>query len=186
MIDFEYGLQLDTINRENLEVCRYWRNDSQIFRWCRQIDLISEIAQERWFEKISSDPQISMYSLFTDNGGNMLTNVGICGLTDIDLHNRRAEFSLYIAPEFQKRGFAEKGLKTLFHHGFRNLGLRSIWGETFEDNPANHLFRKLGMKEDGIRRQFYFKDGKFWDANLYSMLSSEFEESSWILTSKVS
>ena len=103
--------------------------------------------------------------------------VGVCGLTDINLIHRRAEFSLYIFPEYHRRGYAKDALKALFRHGFDDLNLHSIWGETFDGNPALSLFTdKLGMVYEGTRRQFYFKNGKYVDAHIISLTKEEFYE----------
>jgi RimJ/RimL family protein N-acetyltransferase len=171
MIDYGYGVALDLLKYENLESYRKWRNDPLIFRWCRQFDLISEDSQKQWFNDLKFDQFTKMYEIRA--GG---TFIGVCGLTSIDYINRRGEFSLYLGPEYQGRGLSSPTLKTLFSHGFLNLGLAVIWGETFEDNRAQKVFRDIGMIEECRRRKFYFKEGKHWDALLFSMLDTEFKE----------
>lgn len=171
MIDYGFGVSLDIVSEENLEKIRSWRNNPKVWRWCRQNDLIYPENQTRWYEWQRDDLNTRMYLI--ESGGQV---VGICGLTNIDFVSRRAEFSLYIAPEFQGKKFSKNSLKTLFSYGFNELGLKSIWGETFDDNKARHIFKALGMKEDGIRREFYFKDGRFCDAILFSMIDTEFFE----------
>lgn len=169
MIDFGYGVSLDRIRLVDLEILRQWRNDYRIWRWCRQNDLISEIDQDAWYERQAKDPSISMYKILDKN-----ECIGVCGLTSIDYINRRGEFSLYIAPKYQTFGFSKMALKTLFRHGFSNIGLNRIWGETFEGNFAASLFEGMGMKKEGTRKEFYFRDGDFIDADLYSINSKLF------------
>lgn len=167
MIDFGHGVTLDALKRADLETLRNWRNDPRIWRWCRQNDLISDVQQEQWFDRIQVDPTIRMYGIYA---GSL---VGACGLTSLDLLNRRAEFSLYICPEQQGKGLSKPALCTLFEHGFMDFGLNSIWGETFDGNPAASIFESLGMKKEGTRREFYFRNGRFIDCHLYSVLRSE-------------
>jgi ribosomal-protein-serine acetyltransferase len=102
--------------------------------------------------------------------------VGVCGLTDIDLVNRRAEFSLYIGPEYHGCGYGEASLRALIKKGFNSYGLKSIWGESFTGNMAMKMFYKVGFKHDGVRRSFYFRDGKFIDAHLFSILRDEWKD----------
>lgn len=173
MIDFGEGVRLHALTREGIQVARGWRNDSEIYKWCRQSDCISDVAQERWFERQAADQSIKMYWIESVLGGE---RVGVCGLTSIDKDNRRAEFSLYIAPKEQKKGYARAALKTLLGHAFRNLGLHLVWGESFEGNPALKLFSALGFREEGMRREFYFKDGEWVDAHLFSILESEWKQ----------
>jgi len=176
MINRAEGVSLRPINRCHMEMLRQWRNDPLIWRWCRQNDLISDIQQERWFEKQAFDPTIKMYLIQADDGALGNPFVGVCGLTDINLWNRRAEFSLYVIPEFQGKGLAKAALRTLCWHGFRNLGLNTIWGETFDGNPAAKMFEELWFQKEGTRKQFYFRNGKFIDAHLYSLSREAYEE----------
>jgi len=179
MIDFGYGVILHSLDRGHLPKLRAWRNDARIWRWCRQHDVISEAHQERWFEHQSDAPALRMYTVRVrkpvETFGEEETVVGVAGLTSIDWVNRRAEFSLYIAPEYQGNGYGEMGLKTLLAHGFRNLNLHSIWGETYEGNRALEMFYALGFQFEGTRREHYFRNGRYIDAHLVSLLAREFE-----------
>lgn len=172
MIDHGKGVTLEPVEEKNLETLRKWRNDYAIWKTCRQNDLIDAPSHRRWFERISLDPTIKMYQIHhKDVDG----PIGVCGLTSIDLYNRRAEFSVYIDPIRQGAGFGSAALKTLLSHGFLTLGLNSIHGETFEGNRAIEAFERLGFTKEGTRRAFYFRGGKFLDAHLVSMLASEWK-----------
>ena len=161
---------------------RHWRNDKSVYRWCRQFDVIDEASHDKWLEKISNDPTIKMYGIL---GGNYVVStqwweieeephqVGVCGLTSIDRVNQSAEFSLYIAPEHQRKGYGRHALVELLKRGFYAHNLNRIWGETFEGNPALKMFKSLGMKVEGTLRQSYYRDGHFIDSQIVSMLRSE-------------
>lgn len=170
----DFGLELAPLDSTEVEKIRAWRNNYAVWRWCRQSDVISDVEQQAWFERQSKDPTVKMYAVQTRVEGKRET-VGVCGLTSIDWLNRRAEFSLYTAPEHHRKGFGREALKLLLLHGFANLGLEQIWGETFEGNHAAKMFEAIGFKKDGTRRRFYFKDGAFHDAHLYSILRDEWQ-----------
>lgn len=102
------------------------------------------------------------------------TPIGVCGLTDIDLINQRAEFSIYIDPDFKGNGYGSDALKLLCHHAFESTPLRTIWGETIAGNPAITMFTKIGFSIDGTRRGFYYRHGKFIDSILISIKREEF------------
>jgi RimJ/RimL family protein N-acetyltransferase len=174
LVDFGAGVSLGPVNQEHQDKLNGWRNLYDIRKWCRQRSLISNFDQQNWFLSMSKDPHIEMFIIHKGQD-----EVGVCGLTDIDKWNNRAEFSLYIGTEFQRMGYAKAALKTLLLHGFKNLGLNIVWGETFTGNPAYQMFLDLGMKHEGSRRDFYFKDGKFIDAHLVSIKNSDLEGLSW-------
>lgn len=174
MIDYGAGVQLGPLDSKYNEQIRAWRNDPKVFRWCRQPTIISDVEQQAWFSRQTADPTIKMFSIVQ---GNAL--VGVAGFTSIDAVNRRAEFSLYIGPEHQKLRLGRAALETLFNHGFMALNLNVIWGEVFEGNHAFHLFLKLGMIHEGKRQQFYFKDGRYWNADLVSINYAQWKDKSW-------
>jgi len=169
MIDYGHGVRLSDIYPEILDKLKNWRNTPEIYKWCRQDNLISEYQQSRWYESIQNNPKVKMYVII-DLNNNL---VGVCGLTDIEHINRHAEFSLYIGLEHQRKGYATKALKTLMDLAFNWYNLNMVWGETFEGNPALKIFTDLGFKQDGLRRQFYYKNGKYLDCHLVSILRSE-------------
>lgn len=160
-----------------MEQLRIWRNDYRIWQWCRQNDFITDVEQQRWFEAQNKDSSIKMYKILVQlnkkDAEPQLIPIGACGLTSIDLTHRRAEFSLYVAPAYQGNAFGNQALGVLLTHGFKNLGLNSIWGEVFDGNPALDKFLELGFKKEGLRRDFYFRDGKFIDAHLISIKATE-------------
>lgn len=163
------NVYFDTLKRENNEIYRSQRNFEGIRKWCRQSGLISEDDQEAWYDRQNADPTIRMYEII--NVENDL--VGVCGLTSICMLNRRAEFSLYIFAQYQRMGYAREALDLLFTHGFNDLGLNLIYGETFQGNPAAQLFEDIGMIKEGTRRDFYYKAGEYLDAHLYSVKADQ-------------
>lgn len=172
MIDYGYGVSFRPIESSDIEQMREWRNDKRVWQWCRQNDLISNGMQERWYIRQDQDPSIHMYAVIKDN-----EMVGVTGLTSHDLGNRNAELSLYIGPEHQKGGIGEATFRTLIDHGFKNLNLHVIWCECFTGNPVISLVQKVGFVYGGIRRDFYYKDGEYLDAEIFTILENEWRSS---------
>ncbi len=170
MIDYQEAVTLGPIDRAHLEKIREWRNDYRVWAWCRQNDLISEWDQANWYERQAADQSVKMYMVNAEQ-----VPVGVCGLTSIDLYNRRAEFSLYIAPQFRENGYGKAALNTLVKHGFNTLNLHNIWGESFDGNPAIRMFKEVGFQIEGVRRDFYYREGRYVDAHLFSVLSTDIE-----------
>jgi UDP-4-amino-4,6-dideoxy-N-acetyl-beta-L-altrosamine N-acetyltransferase len=162
------SLKLTSINAQDEIPTFRWRNNPEIFKWCRQREPISEREHLAWFESQAKDPNTKMYGIVV---GEL---VGVCGLTSIDWINRRAEFSLYVGPEHQGKGYGERALRKLLGVAFNVHNLHLVWGESFEGNPAAKMFERVGFKLEGIRNEFYFRDGKYIDAHLWGITSDEF------------
>jgi len=171
MIDYRRGVYLRPLDPDNLEIYREERNQPDVRRWCRQTGLIDGNDQKAWYERQRLDTTISMFEIAKKNGDFL----GVCGLTSIDSVNRRAEFSLWIKRSEQRQGYARMGLATLLDFAFGGLNLHQVWGETLESNPAYQMFMKMGFRYEGTRRDFYYKDGRFWGAQLVSIKRAEWE-----------
>lgn len=172
MIDFNFGVRLGGLRGEDSSKLLQWRNSPSIYRWTRQSDVLTETRHNDWFYGEKERDDIKMYGVY-HGAENKL--VGVCGLTSIDTVARSAEFSLYIAPENQGAGLGKKALSTLLSHAFKTLNLHSVWGESLEGNPAMHIFRKLGFSEDGVQRDCYYKDGKYLNAHIFTILGDEWK-----------
>lgn len=173
MTDLTYdGVSLRRISREDLPKLFAWRNDPRVYQTCRQCEPLHWANHEKWFDAQSQDETMSMFVVTAPQ----TEPIGVAGLTGIDPINRRAEFSLYIGPEFQGEGFGSKALVALFNYGFMVRGMNVIWGETFDGNPAASLFEALGMKKEGARRDFYYRSGSFINAHLYSITRKEWDK----------
>src|SRR5688500_6897017 len=94
-VDHKFGVTLVRLDRaEHADQTFVWRNDVRVRKWCRQNDVLFRQAHTSWFDRPGQDARIQMYAI--QEGDRF---VGVCGLTDVDLVNRRAEFSIYIGPE---------------------------------------------------------------------------------------
>ena len=172
MIDHGFGVKLTKLYGDDEKQKTFrWRNNPLIYKWCRQFEPLDWTSHNKWFDGLPDRQDVKMYGIRHD-----VNFVGVCGLTDIDRINSRAEFSLYIGTEYWGNGHGTNALKTLLAHGFDSLNLHSIWGETYAENPASKVFESIGMKLDGTRRGFYYRDGKYIDAHLYSILKGEFSK----------
>lgn len=156
-----------------------WRNDERIFATCRQHTLLSIHDHQKWLQRIEEDKTTKMFGISTSRfveGRNQQVNVGVCGLTNINWLARHAEFSLYIAPEYQYHGYAKSALYNLLKHGFYSFNLNKIWGEVFDTNErALKIFRDYFMMDCRKgHRQHYFKEGRYIDTWIVDITADEF------------
>jgi len=141
--------------------------------WCRQNELISEEDQEKWEKHTKRDPSIKMFGVEV-RLRKIWTHIGTIGLTSISRVHRTAEFSLFIGPEWQGKGYGRKALLELLRYGFCHMNLHTIWGETFTKNPAMRMFDVLGFTTEGIHRSRYEKNGERIDTYSVSMTRDEY------------
>ncbi|MBK8982278.1 MAG: GNAT family N-acetyltransferase [Ignavibacteria bacterium] len=64
----------------------------------------------------------------------------------------------------------------LIEYGFDTLNLNRISsGQTLANKGMIKVCEKSGMKREGVLRQILYKEGKYLDAGIYSILKKEFE-----------
>lgn len=170
-------IYLTSIEKEDLPLLREWRNRTDYRKYFREYKEISSDMQNSWFEnKVLNDPSTIMFSIKDLETNELL---GCCGLCYINWVHRNADLSLYIGwnnEYIDKEGIAEESCNLLFSYGFKELGLQKIWTEIYEfDNKKYELYHKIGFHDDGLLRNQYFYDGKWWNSYIMSLLTTEYK-----------
>ncbi|MGE4232541.1 MAG: GNAT family N-acetyltransferase [Bacteriovoracia bacterium] len=169
---------LTAVEREDLPFLRDWRNNSDFRKHFREYRELNMANQEKWFEqKVHNDPTTMMFSIRDLTTKELL---GCCGFVYINWVHRHADISLYIGWKdayIDDHGYAEDSCKVLFKYGFDELNLNKIWTEIYSfDEKKKALYDKLGFKQDGLLRENYFYDGKWWDSRILSLLGKEYKK----------
>lgn len=167
---------LFAVEREDLKQLRDWRNNTEFRKHFREYRELNMAMQEKWFEqKIINDPATIMFSIKRLEDNELL---GCCGLVYINWIHRYADLSLYIGwnnSYIDNKGYAKESCNLLLNYGFNELCLNKIWTEIYEfDNKKKKLYDEIGFKQDGLLRENYFYNGKWWDSRILSILHNEF------------
>ena len=91
--------------------------------------------------------------------------------------NRSAEFGIFIGDKtFWNNGYGCEATRLTLQHGFETLNLNRIYLHVFETNPrAIHVYDKIGFIREGKLRQTTFRNGRYIDTLIMSMLRSEWD-----------
>ena len=101
--------------------------------------------------------------------------VGEVVLNDLDRVNRSCGFRILIAAVANYgRGFGTEATGLALAHAFNTVGLHRVELEVYSFNPrARHVYEKAGFVHEGTKRQALFWDDEWIDADLMSVLASE-------------
>lgn len=172
-----YGkrVRLRAIEREDIPAFLRWFNDPEVRQWLTSIQLLSRAKEERWFEEqlARTNDLILGIEVQVDQGWTLIGNIGLHGL---DWKNRRATLGIVIGErDFWDKGFGTEAIEVLLRYAFLELGLHRVELEVFEENRrARRCYEKVGFREEGIRREAVFRDGRFQDLVIMSILAREF------------
>ena len=100
--------------------------------------------------------------------------VGTASLYNIDLINRRCNISIAIGEKsYISTGIEAYGL--LIEHAFNRLNINRIQDGTHEKLiKFLQMLKSIGFKKDGICKEYYFRDGKYHDLIMFSILAKDF------------
>ena len=112
--------------------------------------------------------------------GNM---IGTCGFNSWSSKMRNAVIGYDLMPDFWGNGYASEAVRAIIQAAFTgklSCGLLNrIQADTVPGNHASEaLLRRLGFKEEGLRRESGYWKNAFHDLKCFSLLRSEFNETS--------
>jgi RimJ/RimL family protein N-acetyltransferase len=88
--------------------------------------------------------------------------------------DRRAELGYWLAQPAWGHGFATEAARAVIDFGFSGLGLARIYAQVLADNRASlRVLDKLGMVNEGVKRQHVHKARRLHDVVLYGLLRDE-------------
>jgi Acetyltransferases, including N-acetylases of ribosomal proteins len=108
-------------------------------------------------------------------------NGSFVGFADIEIRNKNAlggygEIGYFLAPEAWGAGFATEIAKTLVGIGFRDLQLHRVYATCNANNLRSEMvMKKCGMTKEGESRKVRFKNNRWENEHLYSILVEEWK-----------
>lgn len=175
-------IRLRAIERTDIPRFVRWMNDPEVTQFLLMSSPLSTAMEEKWFDAQLERPphlgQIFAMEVLVEGGW---IHIGNTGLHNVDPVNRSAEFGIVIGEkEHWNKGFGTLATRLTVLHGFDHLNLNRIYLEVFETNPrAMKAYEAAGFTREGVLRKAIFKNGRYIDVFIMSILQSE-----WMNTKK--
>jgi RimJ/RimL family protein N-acetyltransferase len=166
-------VKLRLLERSDLARSIKWLNDPEIMKLLGRRHPMSMAEEEKWYEDYLKAGKSRIFAIEDENG----EHVGNIGLHNIDKENRRASLGIVIGErERWGRGYGSAALMVALKYAFRELGLHKVSLRVFQTNKrAIKSYSRCGFKKEGVEREQVFKDGKFHDLFVMSILDREYE-----------
>jgi diamine N-acetyltransferase len=159
-------LKLLPLKREYLEFVREVRNDPEVNKYLFTNVNISREEQARWYRRQVRDKRNRVFIALADEA------IGYCQVKNIDRVNRSCELGFCIIPRHQGKGYGMALVKQLISYAKSKLKMHRLYLEIFADNEkAIKLYENCGFSKEGILRDKIFKDGKFRDVMVMSIIA---------------
>ena len=163
---------LRAIEKSDLELMRNMLNDPKIenlvIGWAFPV---SRWQQEKWYENNINDMNNLRFIIESEEEA-----VGLVTLTEIDWKNRKAISGIKILDgKYRKKGIGTDALMAIMKYSFDELQLHRLEASRFLTNVAStKLYNKCGWKEEGIKREAVYKEGKWRDLVFTGILKKDY------------
>jgi ribosomal-protein-alanine N-acetyltransferase len=128
--------------------------------------------QMDWFEEIHARGTGAWWGISERTAGAAL--IGACGLNDINAEHRRGELGCWLLPDCWGRGVATECVGAMLEHAYGPMGLHRVAAEVEVANHASRrLLDRLGLRLEGVRRDYERKHGSFIDLMIYARLATD-------------
>jgi len=151
-----------------------WLNDPEVTKYNSHGErtYTKEMAME-YIQMVTDSPSNKVFAIIDLASQQHIGNIS---LQAINTKARNAEFAILIGePSVYGKGVGKEAGDLLLDYGFKALKLHRIYCGTSSNNLGmQKLALKLGMQQEGIRRDGLLKNGEFADIIEYGILEDEY------------
>lgn len=153
-----------------------WRNDDQIWsqlEGCKYY--VSESYEKKWVEDAIFDSKNIRLAICLKEDDRYIGNVGI---TNINQANRSGESHILIGDHScWGKGIGVEAYRIMLDYVFNERGFHRIEARVLEDNLASlKMHQKCGFKIEGTLREIVFKNGRWQNQIVLSIIENEFRQ----------
>lgn len=130
------------------------------------------LAEERkWIRGLAKQKKQLTLAIATIDG----VHIGSIGFHKISTSDKNATFGIVIGDKrYWNQGHGTDAMKAFVNYGFQKLKLHRIDLEVYENNPrAIAVYKNLGFKKEGIKRERLLRKRKFYDSIIMGILENE-------------
>lgn len=166
-------VRIRPVKEKDLENLLELRHFPQVWKNLGFIEMLNIENQKSWLKKVSIDTKQKYYILNSKE----IDFLGLVRTDEIDYINKSIRVGGDIHPKHQGKGYGTKMYSLLKKYCFDYLNMNRIWLLVLETNKiARHLYRKSGFIDEGRQRQAIYRDGKYKDYLMMSILRKEYEK----------
>ncbi|MGB8252790.1 MAG: GNAT family protein [Anaerolineaceae bacterium] len=153
-----------------------WMNDPEVTAGITVYRPMSLVNEENWFENMVKRPLDEQIFVIEICPRGEWLPIGSCGYHEIDWRNRNTEVGIAIGEKaWWNKGYGSEAMELLVKYGFETLNMHRVWLRVFENNKrAVRSYEKVGFVHEGQMRESDYKNGKYHNILLMSILKQEY------------
>jgi [ribosomal protein S5]-alanine N-acetyltransferase len=167
-------IYLRPLEREDAEQCVAWFNNPEITRTLLAYRPINLQAEHEFLDKAPQSEHDLVLGIAVRDSNRL---IGGTGLHQIDFKNRHAGFGITVgAKEEWGKGYGTEATRLMVQHAFETLNLNRVWLHVYEYNQRGlRVYERIGFQKEGVLRQDTYREGRYWDTIVMSILRAEWD-----------
>jgi len=152
----QYGVRLTRLQKKDIELVRYWRNQADITNYMEYRNYITPTNQLKWFESINNSLN---YYFIIEYCGN---EIGLINIRDIDFEIYEGEAGIFIYDDdCLNSTISFQASFCLYDFCFEKLKLNRVIAHILKDNRRAIKYNKMigyriSDNQGEINNQLYF------------------------------
>lgn len=152
-----YGVELELLSQEKIEMVRLWRNDPKISKFMEYREEISSEQQVKWFSKLNNGKD-NFYWIIKYKG----EDIGLINIKDVDYDKLTGESGVFIyCDKYLNTDISYRAHLLMFDYIFNILGFKNIYCRVLRNNIrakrfSQYLGAHIANGQDEIDNQLYF------------------------------
>ena len=169
---FKYkDLAIHTVEEGDLLFLMELRSHYDVWSNLGNIEMLTYEGQIRWLQNIRSSSTQEYYILKKHT---IDRKIGMVRTDQIDFINKSIRVGGDIHPLYQGEGNGYKMICMIQKYCFDYLNIHRIWLSVLETNEkAINLYKKVGFIEEGRQRKGIYRNNKYIDYIMMSLLKEE-------------
>ena len=168
-------LTLRAIEVSDLESLHKWANDPETQDGIGEIHFPSSMDFHlSWFEGLKTDRLNHRFVIDVPEIG----IIGTSSIMNIDWRNGHAWHGLVVGEsDHRGKGLGSDAIMATMRYAFEELNLERLDGSMIEYNKASistYCGERLGWKQEGRRRNYFFRKGRYWDQILVGVTRQDY------------
>lgn len=154
---------LRAIEKSDIPLLHKWANDPKTQDMIGHIHFPSSMDFHlSWFDKLKDDDRNHRFAIEAPEIG----IIGISSIINLDWRNNHAWHGIVLGDaDLRGKGYGIDAVMATMRYAFDELNLKRLDGSIIEYNTTSYSFycKKLGWSEEGRRKNYYFRKGRYWD-----------------------
>jgi RimJ/RimL family protein N-acetyltransferase len=166
---------LRPLMKEDLVHLRKWSEDAEIRALIGEVTPMSEADSEKFLHEVYADSNRQWFVVVIKKNNQV---IGEAGLLRMDRAWRATDVSVIIGEKEEwGKGYGTETILLLLDYAFRHLNFHRVAiGVVGFNERAIRFWQKVGFRKEGVHRDEYYYDGKYYDFVMMSILEGEFGE----------